>query len=319
MTARRSARLLAIGSVAALASGCGLGAGDTPAGVRLTVSEDFGNRPLIQRERPEAEGRETVMRLLQRNARVTTRYGGGFVQSIDGRGADRGSGRLRDWFFYVNGVESDEGAASVTVHEGDRIWWDRHDWGAAMRVPAVVGSFPEPFLHGIDGKRLPVRVECIDPRGAACRAAAGRLTEHGIVAARGGLQTSLTQETLRMLVGPWSRLRADESAASLEEGPRTSGVYARPARDGRSIAVLDDRGRVTRTLRAGAGLVAATRYQDGQPVWIVTGTDERGLRAAAEALAEDILGDHFAVAIAGGLGIGLPEVDAARRVGGGPS
>ncbi len=310
------ARLLATSVAVAAASGCGLGAGDTPSGVRLTVSEDFGNRPLIQRERPAAEGRETVMRLLQRNARVTTRYGGGFVQSIDGRGAQRRGGELRDWFFYVNGVESEKGAASVTVNEGDRIWWDRHEWGAAMRVPAVVGSFPEPFLHGIDGKRLPVRVECTEARGAACRAAAERLTRHGIVAARGGLQRSLTQETLRVLVGPWSRLRADESAASLEKGPRSTGVYARPARDGRSIAVLDDRGRVTRRLRAGAGLVAATRYQDGQPVWIVTGTDQRGLLAAAGALAEDVLGDHFALAIDGGLGVGVPEVRAARRSGG---
>jgi hypothetical protein len=307
MSARRACSLVA-GAAAAVLAGCGLGAGDTPAGVRLTVSEDFGNRPLIQREKPQASGQETVMRLLQRNARVSTRYGGGFVQSIDGRGAQRGGSGLRDWFFYVNGIESDKGAAATKVREGDRIWWDRHDWSAAMRVPAVVGSFPEPFVHGIDGKRLPVRVECTEARGAACRAAADRLTKHGVVAARGGLQTSLTMDTLRVLVGPWARLRADETAATLEEGPKLSGVYARPARDGRSIAVLDDRGRVARTLGSGAGLVAATRYQDGRPVWIVTGTDARGLRAAADALTEDVLGDHFALAIADGLGVGLPEV-----------
>ena len=29
-----------------------------------------------------------------------------------------------------------------------------------MRVPAVVGSFPEPFLHGSEGKRFPVRLDC---------------------------------------------------------------------------------------------------------------------------------------------------------------
>ena len=29
-----------------------------------------------------------------------------------------------------------------------------------MRIPAVVGSFPEPFLSGEGGKKIPVRLEC---------------------------------------------------------------------------------------------------------------------------------------------------------------
>ena len=52
------------------------------------------------------------------------------------------------------------GRRPSTVHGGDRVWLDQHVAGAATRIPAVVGSFPEPFLHGSDGKRLPVRVEC---------------------------------------------------------------------------------------------------------------------------------------------------------------
>ncbi len=91
------------------------------------------------------------MRLLQRNApKVTTRYGGSFVQSIDGISGG-GSGGTSDWFFYVNGIEADKGATSIKVHQGDRIWWDYRDWGVTDDIPAVVGSFPEPFLHGVDG------------------------------------------------------------------------------------------------------------------------------------------------------------------------
>ena len=154
-----------------------------------------------------------------------------------------------------------------------------------MRVPAVVGSFPEPFVHGIDGRRLPVRVECTEARGRACTLVSERLGALGVVAARGGLQRSLTKDTLRVLVGPWGRLRADETAALLEDGPGASGVYARPARDGRSIAALDEDGRVTRTLRAGTGIVAATRLRDNRPVWIVSGTDESGrARRSGDAL-----------------------------------
>jgi hypothetical protein len=283
------ARRLLVATVAAAAlAGCGAGAGGAEDRVRLVVTENFGNRSLMEREVPAAAGDATVIDLLRTH-----------VPASAGRGS---------WFGYVNGVLPERGA-DTEVHSGDRIWWDRHEPGAA-RVPAVVGSFPEPFLHGIDGKRLPVRVECTQARSEACDAATGSLTRLGVVAARGGLQTSLTMETLRVLVGPWEQLRADGTAARLEQGPRASGVYARPATDGRAIAVLDARGRVTRTLRGGAGLVAATAHADGRPVWIVTGTDARGVRAAADALSEDVLGDHFALAIADGLGVGLPDVRA---------
>ena len=43
-------------------------------------------------------------------------------------------------------------------------------------VPAVVGSYPEPFLHGIDGRRLPTRIECTEPKSAAwCSTIAGQV------------------------------------------------------------------------------------------------------------------------------------------------
>ena len=151
----------------------------------------------------------------------------------------------------------------ATVHGGDRVWADAA--AASARTPAVVGSFPEPFLHGIDGKRLPVRIECADARGPACRQVGDRLAGYEIPAARGGLQTARAPETLRVLVGPWTALRLDPAANALEHGPRASGVYARMAPDGRTIAVLDADGRVARTLGAGSGLVAATKRPDDRP------------------------------------------------------
>ena len=54
---------------------------------------------------------------------------------------------------------------------------DRHDWGATMRVPAVVGSYPEPFVHGAGGKRLPVRIECADSNGPDCARVNDALTD----------------------------------------------------------------------------------------------------------------------------------------------
>src|SRR5206468_6407420 len=141
----------AVALSAAVAAGCGLGAGDEPSQTQLLVSRDFGALPLAETDQPKVGGSDTVMRLLQRNAKgVSTRYGGGFVQSVAGLSGGTLGGRPVDWFFYVNGIESDKGAAAVRVHQGDRVWWDFHDWGVTDHVPAVVGQFPDPFLHGID-------------------------------------------------------------------------------------------------------------------------------------------------------------------------
>jgi hypothetical protein len=244
-----SARALAAALVVAAlgASGCGLGAGDKPSSTELLVSRDFGALPMTQTDQPKVGGSDTVMRLLQRNAKdVSTRFGGGFVQSVGGVSGGTKGGRPVDWFFYVNGVESGKGATSVRVRAGDRIWWDFHDWGVTDHVPAVVGQFPEPFSHGIDGRRLPTRVECVDVKDPACSAVQQRLTDLGLPAAKGGVGNSFVRDTLRILVGPWKALREDPTAARIGKGPATSGVFARPAADGRSITLLDARGRPTR-------------------------------------------------------------------------
>ena len=95
--------------------------------------------------------------------------------------------------------------------------------------------------------------------------------------------------------------------------------YARPAADGRTIDVLDPRGRVARTLGPGSGLIAATRFEGGRPVWIVTGVDEAGTLAAAEALNEGNLGGHFALGIADGQAVDVPLVAPPRRGATGPA
>ena len=202
---------------------------------------------------------------------------------------------------WINGVAA---AVDTTVHGGDRVWADTTP--ASTGTPAVVGSFPEPFLHGIDGKRLPVRIECADARGPACRQVGDRLAGYQIPAARGGLQTARAPETLRVLVGPWTALRLDPAANALEHGPRASGVYARIAPDGRTIAVLRADGRIARTLGAGSGLVAATKRPDERPVWVVTGTDAAGVASAARAFAQGTLEHRFALAVSRDVAVALP-------------
>lgn len=304
--ARRALPPLAAAILAVAVAGCGTGAGggaDGPA--TLLVTRDFGRTVLLERRVEDPPETETVMRLLQRNADVETRYGGGFVQCVDGLCAASEGGRRADWFYFVNGVEASKGAAATRVRRGETIWWDRRDWSGAQRVPAVVGAFPQPFRTGTPGEeRLPVRVECSDTGTRSCERVRDALTAYDIPAAKTTLRTQLADETLRVLVGPWRVLRADTTLALLEQGPGASGVFAAPRPDGRSIALLGPRGRTAAVLRAGGGLVAATVDVGAEgeplPVWAVTGTDEAGVAAAADAFAERTLRRRFAVAVPSG-------------------
>jgi hypothetical protein len=298
-------RLVAV--FALLAAGCGFGAGSSSGGkVTVRVTQDFGHSELAPAKSEQSRSGETVMRLLQRNFTVETKYGGGFVQEIDGVSGGRAKGRQVDWFYYVNGVEASNGAADHKLSPGDRVWWDHHDWGAAQRIPAVVGAFPEPFQSGIGGKKLPIRLVCLGDAGRSCDEVEERLQQAGIKAlARSNLEQSVGK-VLRVLVGAWPDVRKDIAAQQLEKGPQASGVFAKPSMDGRRIALLDSRGGVQRTLGAASGLVAATSFADQEPTWLVTGTDEVGVAAAAAAVTEEQLRDRFALAIEAGKSVPLP-------------
>lgn len=292
-----------------LLAGCGLGAGEerTGGGAELRVTRDFGRVTLGSAERDTVKQGDTVMRFLRSRFDVRTRYGGRFVQAIGDR-AGGGAGGTVDWFYWVNGVEGDEGAAEYELSPGDRVQWDHRDWGAAMRVPAIVGAYPEPFEHGYGGKRLPVRVECDDPKASACESVRSRLERAGVPVSSSVIGTAYSAKILRVIVAPWRAARVARAASVLTGPPRESGVFARFAADGRSLELLDADGRPARRVRPGdgTGIVAATRPSGEDLVWLVTGLDERGVQAAASALDESKLRDAFAVAATGRVVESLP-------------
>ena len=105
------------------------------------------------------------MRMLQRDFEVETRYGGGFVQQINGIAGGREDGRPGRLVLLR---QRDPGRATArprtssppaTASGGTTTTGARRS-----DVPAVVGAFPEPFVSGVDGKRLPVRLDCADAR-----------------------------------------------------------------------------------------------------------------------------------------------------------
>jgi hypothetical protein len=310
---------------AAAAAGCGLGPGPSSRGTAiLTVTRDYGSKTVVSAEEADPPASETVLRLLDREAEITTRYGGGFVQSIDGLAGREDGGRRYDWFFYVNGVESPVGAAEVRVHGGDRIWWDYRDWTEAMRVPAVVGSWPQPFARGEEqGTSRPVTIRCAGAR-TPCETAARRLEDAGARARiRRSTGANPGDRGPALLVGPWVAIRDDPAVDGLRGGPQSNGVFATfrgPIR-GRGhlrgryhLIALDQTGSPARDLGLRAGLVAALGSGDGPPTWIATGSGAPGVRRAAELLGGDDLTSRYAVAAEGERAIPLPIL---RYAGGG--
>ncbi|MBA2763662.1 MAG: DUF4430 domain-containing protein [Thermoleophilaceae bacterium] len=308
-------RLLALPLAGVLCTlvACGLGPGEVQEGngARLSITRDFGQRELGGAELEAITERDSAMSLLRKSADVDTEYGGRFVQAIDGLEGG-GSGGNLDWFFWVNGAEGVTGAAEQQLAPGDVVQWDYRDWQATMSIPAIVGAYPEPFAHGLGGDRLPIRVECGDPDGAACDEVKGSLEDAGALAPGAALGAGGGKELLRVIVGPWSELQELRAAEALAEGPRASGVFARPAPTG--IELLDRHGESSTTLGAGSGLIAATVPAGLAPTWFVTGVDEAGVEAAAGALDAETLRDAFAVAIeAGGQVTRLPVAPSPDR------
>jgi Domain of unknown function (DUF4430) len=303
MTPRRT---LAVALAAvALLPGCGLGAGPTKkgGGAQLRVTRDFGKVAIVSASVPKIRSSDTVMRLLQGHAKTTTRYGGGFVQSINGLSGG-GSGGRRDWFYFVNGTEAPTGAADRHLSPGDVVQWDYRDWHATLHVPAIVGAFPEPFVHGEQGERYPTRIECANGE-KACDQVLKRLDDAGVAAGTSVLGAEAKGGILRLEVGTWSQLRHLSELAVFENGPAASGVYARFSGPNQ-LELLDDHGDVVRIAPPGTGLVAATIPKGQAPLWVITGVDEAGVARAAALLAAGPLRNAYAVAATPGGPVRLP-------------
>ncbi len=219
------------------------------------------------------------MSLLKRNHKVTTRYGGGFVQSIEGLAGGSEGGRPVDWFYYVNGVEAPRGPRRRTSTP-------------AITSGGITTTGARPRTSRPSSAPSPSRSSTASP-ASDCRSASNASkppsgpalwSPPGCVkpvsqrpSRRSERAAGNAQGACRSLV-PGARRTVGRSDRSR---PRASGVYARVSRTGSSITVLDADGLPVRMLSAGAGLIAATRQAEEAPVWVVTGTDSAGVEGAA--------------------------------------
>jgi Domain of unknown function (DUF4430) len=225
--------LCALLAVAASLAGCGGEAAEGDQGsASLWVTRDRGSRVLATSRVPAGV---SALEALRRETDVETRYGGRFVQSIDGLAGSASS--QRDWFFFVNGLEADRGAAEVRLHRGDVLWWDYRSWRGRLRDPVVVGAFPEPFLHGWAGRRRPAAVRHEGAALARVGHALGRVVHARSVAP---LRTPVPEawNVLVVRVGASRRFTATfrTPGASPDGAVRFELVSPRPVEDGLRLA-----------------------------------------------------------------------------------
>jgi len=129
--------------LALVLAGCG-GGGREHGTATLWVTQNRGRHVMYTGSIPAGlDGIQAVERTLK----VKTRYGGRYVQTINGVSGSLGD--QRDWFFFVDGVEGDRRAAEVHIHAGEVLWWDYRHWTpSTMSIPVVVGAYPHPFVDG---------------------------------------------------------------------------------------------------------------------------------------------------------------------------
>lgn len=296
---RRLAIALAAACLVAAGAGCEERIADAPAsgepdaGVLLT--RDFGS---VEVGASRTALGQSVMAALQGSHEVETRYSGAYVQAIDGLSASSGDGT--DWVYYVNGVEADVGAASYEVRRGDRIWWDHRRWPGRPTVGAVVGAWPEPFVHGHGGRGAPA-VAADPPLAGALRAAGARVSggdaDYRVIVG--------ADDALRRRDPAWRRAAFDPGAAGMTAWIADGGARVWDAGAGDDEEV-PGASAVVSAVRAGFAAGDGT-------VLAVSGLDAAAARRAARQVATDpgLLRHRYAVCLdpagrpvcAGGLGV----------------
>ena len=299
---KRRAWTAALGVLAvALLAGCGgvgLGPGEESGEASVLVTRDFGRIEVREFEVEGVGPSTTVVRALESGLPVETAYGGGFVEAIDGFASRQGE-RPLDWFYFVNGIEAEVGAADFTLAPGDRVWWDLRDWGSSMYVGSVIGSYPAPLVGGYRDADWPVSLAC-RPSGATCDQVRTELGDDGVEISqgRGG------EEGIEFVVGEWDRIA--DRLPELGGPPSRSGVFARFAGREGALQLLDPTGAVVIEEGRRAGLIASVGGSGEPPTWVVTGTDPAGVRIAAALLDPERLARSYAVAAVDGEAVRLP-------------
>jgi len=293
-------------AVAALCA-CSAPSSEKEAGVitvRVVTTQNFGQELMFD-ETLEVLPGTSAMAALIKVAEVETAYGGGFVNAINGvRSGSTGSQSMKmDWFFYVNGIQASIGALDYELYDGDIQHWDFRDWSFHHFIPAIVGDFPEPFRHGYGGKTSPTIIVYANGLRGDAEDLENRLAQLSIgdVSIKRLSELSENEKESRnlLLLGTMDCQHISE----LNQVWNRLGFFAH-FKNG-NLVVLNTEGEVVTNYGAGVGLIQATQNPWNPKgigacenvVWLVSGTDEAGVKDAIHALVNRYTEFQYACAV----------------------
>jgi len=256
---------------------------------RVVVTADYGAQTIVDASVTLEQG-TTAMQALKSVAEVGTAYGGGFVQTINGVGAARE--RRTDWFYAVNGILANRGAAEHVLRGGDVEHWDYRQWGFRRNVSATLGCFPSFFLNGYNGVVRPTAVAWEAPYESEAAAIASLLESCGV--------DNVESVELALLSDEWRKERnlvvvagpGHETVREVYALWDKLGLFTRL--EGSSLRVYASSGEEAAVFTDGTGILEAMQNPWNPSgtgacenvVLLVSGTDADGVRAAAGALVE---------------------------------
>ncbi|WP_054875802.1 DUF4430 domain-containing protein [Oxobacter pfennigii] len=290
---------------------------ESPYQIDLIVTRDFGYNKMFSKNVGLVKD-EVGMEVLFRNLDIQTAYGGGFVNSINGleskytffSGADRSK---EDWFYWVNGILAPIGVAEYRPAPGDVIWWDYHEWNTTMFIPAVIGSYPQPFKNGFGGKNpgtVIMYTENFREEGEKLKES---LISQGVVSVDilpYNADKVEKPEKYTIIIGSFDDISKDSKRLQdMNWKNKMEGVYVE-FEEGK-LNALDNTGKVIKSFsKAGAIYATAAGMGSVVPVWLVTGNDEDSIKKAAEVLIEkpESIKNYFQAVIAGDEIIQIPYI-----------
>jgi hypothetical protein len=248
----------------------------------INLTRDFGEIALDSRE-VELQSEWSLMEYMQREYQVTTGYGGSFITGLNELESTAGDEGNFDWFFFVNGAVASVGADQLKPVPADVVWWDYHRWSDAASPSAVIGCYPQPFVNRTaiilaNSSYQEVAEEC-----QRALTAQGALQVEIVDLAEGGIQLDKPEAPV-IVIGTWSELQGNTYISKWNQAFARNGSSIHFTAGGIELLSVD--GKVQKTLGEGTGVIVATAQGlgDNNPLWLVAGVDDQGVKEAARIL-----------------------------------
>ena len=267
--------------------------------IQLTVSRDFSSEILFAKEIQIQSG-ETVLDVLEKNLEVET-SSGGFINAIKGLKSAVEGETGKDWFFYINGIAANCSAKAYHLKPGDKIVWDYHPWNGNSFIPAIIGSYPEPFINGFEGKTKGTRIYYSkDSRDEALKikqSLAGMKAKN-VVEAPIPQNFEVLSDYPSIIIGEYENLIKNKNIAKLLADGNQRGVFISFAK--KRVEILNYSGLIKKTCSPSTGVVFATSSSlgDTAPVWIITSLEHKGIEDITNLICSKPKGikDYYGVA-----------------------